>query len=254
MRSLLSVCARSGASAVDYILPGDDAAVVAELERRAKSGVKISPYNVSLAMKSALAMGVPWGSFPPPSSLKTSPWFSTLTPEQRDALSFSLHYFPKPLLLRDCGQSLSRVRLSTIEDKTGFHLAPTMMPKQLCMVFDQVQPPRLLLGREALWLQGFPIGDAAVARLLGTEAETFTSDIAGNMVSTPVLLALVMASISSLSWRCTDASATELRATVAVECDAAMGSFALCAGTAPPPPQGSNRIGILKRFKQARLS
>ena len=48
-----------------------------------------------------------------------------------------------------------------------------MMPKQLCMVFDQVQQPRLLLGREALWMQGFPIGDEDAAILLDKELEQF---------------------------------------------------------------------------------
>ena len=249
MRTLLGVCARSSVCAADYILPAADAAVNRELERRAKGGNKTVPYNVSLAMKSASSLGVPWGAFPPPPYLVGSPWFSTLTPEQRDSLCFSLRYLPKPLLLRDCGQSLARVRTSTI-DETGFHLAPTMMPKQLCMVFDQVQPPRVLLGREALWMHGFPIGDEDIAPLLDKESEAFLADLAGNMVPLPVALALIMASIAALSWRSTDASATQLSATDTVECETALDSFALCAGTSQPASSASRRLGLLKRLRK----
>ena len=254
MRSLLGVCPRRCASAADYILPQYDTAVERELQRRVAKGAKNVPYNIGNAMKAASGLGVKWGTFPPQQALAQSPWYMTLTAEQRDALCFSLHYHPNPLLLRDCGQSLNRVRVSTIDVKKN-HLAPTMMPKQLCMVFDQVQPPRLLLGRESLWVQGFPIGDEDVSHILDTVSEAHLADLAGNMVSTPVFLGLVMASIAALPWRSTEASATELSATLKGENENAMDSFALCAGLPlpPPPPQQSSAGGpLLRRFKAAR--
>ena len=150
---------------------------------------------------------------------------------------------------------------STIDDVFGIHVAPTMMPKQLCMVFDQVQQPRLLLGRESLWLQGFPIADPIVEVILNSEQEGFLNDLAGNMISTPVMLSLIMTSIASLSWR-TSAPAHELselsEIVARVEQDAAYESFALCAGTTPPPapspsPSGL-RSGILKRYRKSNSS
>ena len=69
------------------------------------------------------------------------------------------------------------------------------------MLFDEDETPRLLLGREALWLQGFPILEKSVAPVLEGESESFLTDLAGNMVSTPVLLALVLSTMSALSWR-----------------------------------------------------
>ena len=151
------------------------------------------------AMSTASGLGVPWGTFPPPAVLKKSAWFATLTPEQQDALAFSLHQMPTNLLLRDCRNSLGRVRVSTRD--SGKHRAQTMMPSQCLIVFDGVQPPRCLLGREALTFQGFPVDHDRIQSIIKDFTEQFLQDLAGNMVATPVLLALAAATISSLTWR-----------------------------------------------------
>ena len=39
----------------------------------------------------------------------------------------------------------------------GHHVINTVVPNQLPMVFLEERPRRFMLGREALWLQGFPI-------------------------------------------------------------------------------------------------
>ena len=104
-------------------------------------------------------------------------------------------------MLRDCSQSLGRTRVSVFDEATDRHIAPTVTPGQLMMLFDGDETPRILLGREALWLQGFPILEESMANLLDSESESFLTDLAGNMVSTPVLLALLLSTISALSWR-----------------------------------------------------
>ena len=203
-------------------------------------------------MNTASGLGVPWGTFPPPAVLKESAWFATLTPEQQDALAFSIHQTPGKLLLRDCRNTLGRVRVSTFD--SGKHRAQTMVPSQCLIVFDGVQPPRCLLGREAMVLQGFPVDDERIQGVIEEFPESFLQDLAGNMVATPVLLALAAASVSSLTWRRT--CTTDV--TIAVkeeEVADAWGAFQLCLGTGSaavedeaPRPQ---RIGRL--MKRQRL-
>ena len=77
------------------------------------------------------------------------------------------------------------------------------MPNQLVFIFYDNLEPRILLGRESLALQGFPID---VLDKMGTSPnkdylkEALLGDLAGNMVSTPVMLATVMATMAAVSW------------------------------------------------------
>ena len=92
LRSLIKVGERTPQCATKAILPEDDVSVLSELARRQEHTrkAKRSPYNMKTAMNTASGLSVPWGTFPPPADLKESVWFATLTPEQQDALSFSL--------------------------------------------------------------------------------------------------------------------------------------------------------------------
>ena len=86
----------------------------------------------------------------------------------------------------------------------------TVMPGQLMYVFNGELIPRQVLGREALALQGFPIDrldEPAVREFIKEKedneiasTEPFFGDIAGNMVSTPVMLAIVMSTLVAVSW------------------------------------------------------
>ena len=85
----------------------------------------------------------------------------------------------------------------------GRVISGTIMPKQVMFIFDGDKVPRLILGRECLLLQGFPISlkmleNPASAR--ETYSENFLGDLAGNMVSTPVMLAAVMSTMAAVSW------------------------------------------------------
>ena len=227
LRSLIKVCERTPECATKAILPEGNENVLSELVRRQRytASSKRSPYNMKTAMNTATSWNVPWGTFPPPAALKNSAWFATLTPEQQDALAFSFHQTPGRLLLRDCRNTLGRVRLSTCD--SGKHRAQTMVPSQCLIVFDGVQPPRCLLGREALLLQGFPVDDERIQGVIEDFAESFLQDLAGNMVTTPVMLALAAASVSSLTWRRT--CTTDVTTAVKEEDVAnAWGAFQLC--------------------------
>ena len=108
---------------------------------------------------------------------------------------------PGPCLLRDVSQSLGLTRLSSYSKEDGKHCASTVLPNQMLIVFATGQPLRLLLGREALVLQGFPSQNKSLSELTSETSETAMANIAGNMVSTTIMLAVAMAAISSVSWR-----------------------------------------------------
>ena len=137
--------------------------------------------------------------------MKSDAWFQTLTVQQQDAVCFSLKVRPAPVLFRDVSQSLDQARVSTTRFAEGregpIHCAATVLPAQLMMVFAPDQPFRFLLGREALVLQGFPSQDPTLSELIESFSEIQMADLAGNMVSTPVTLALAMAAISAVSWK-----------------------------------------------------
>ena len=257
MRSLIKVGERTPECATKAILPEKDENVLSELVRRQEHTRKSkrSPYNMKTAMNTASGLGVAWGTFPPPAQLRESAWFATLTPEQQDALSFSFHQTPGKLLLRDCRNTLGRVRVSTFD--SGKHRAQTMVPSQCLIVFDGVQPPRCLLGREALVLQGFPVDDERIQGVIKDFSESFLQDLAGNMVAMPVLLALAAASVSSLTWR--GRSTTDVTRAVKEEDVAnAWDAFQLCLGTgsaavvAPAVPQQHANALSLRRLGAKR--
>jgi hypothetical protein len=130
---------------------------------------------------------------------------------QHDMASISLRtHSAANHLLRDIGQSLARVRRSSIED--GIHIAPAILPTQLMLITgsaDGVEKPeqvRLLLGEEALIFQGFPTAllynhPSFVPLYPNAMSNANMVDIAGNMVTLPILLALVLAAFSSVTWR-----------------------------------------------------
>ena len=112
--------------------------------------------------------------------------------------NLSMNTNTEPVLLRDIGQSSGRIRESTITD-TGKHLAFTMTPKQLAVTCCRGKAPRLLLGEEALLFQGYPT--AAVPDLVEETPQHVLADLAGNAVSVPVLLALLMSVVVAVDWR-----------------------------------------------------
>ena len=67
------------------------------------------------------------------------------------------------------------------------------------MLSKEAEKPRLLLGEEAMVLQGFPI--AAVSDLVERTSNHVMADLAGNMVAVPVLLALLMSAVACVHWR-----------------------------------------------------
>ena len=78
-------------------------------------------------------------------------------------------------------------------------IANTCLPQQALMIIDGEREPRLVLGRESLWLRGFPIDviDDMKGEFL---KEPLFTDLAGNMVSTPIFLAMAQSIMAAVSW------------------------------------------------------
>ena len=210
-----------------------------ELKRRTEAGRKMTSYNVAAASKIVAGLGVSWSKVcDVPANLNQSDWFHTLTPEQRDAASFSVHFQGPDALLHDLSQSLGRERVSVFDEEIQLHLAPTMTPGQVIIACNEEESPRLLLGREASWLSGCPILQKN-SRHLELRERVFFTDLAGNMISTPVLLALLLSTISALSWREGAPAASTIAECIAL----AESSLALCRRTASKPKsQGVFRL------------
>ena len=68
------------------------------------------------------------------------------------------------------------------------------------MVFDGLKEPRLLLGQENLLLQGFPINILPNLPNPKCFSEHLLMDLAGNMCTTTVLLAVTMSIMAAASW------------------------------------------------------
>ena len=113
----------------------------------------------------------------------------------------------------------------------------------MMMLFNGDESPRLLLGREALWLHGFPIFEESIKPLLDNESEAFLTDLAGNMVSTPVLLALLMSTISSLSWREEESPATTIDCRKLAE-----SSLALCGARKTTERSSKGMLRLLREL------
>ena len=199
LRSLIMVCQRLPPCASEILYSANDAAVLNNLKHRQLSLQKSynSCYSVDKAITTSIASGVSWSAIQSPEFLKSSPWFPTLTPQQRHVAAFSLATDTASVLLRDISYSSGKARLSTTCSE-GRNVSFTVTPKQVVLVFKEADPPRVLLAEEALLLQGFPV--AAVSDLVAQTSNAALADLAGNMVSVPVMLALLVASVACVEW------------------------------------------------------
>ena len=204
LRSLIKVCQRQAPCASKLMLEADHPRVRQELERRQEqeaSGQKQKrSYAVGTAIMAQAAKGTSWSAATGrvPAVLKDSPWFWTLSSQQQKLAALSVSEDPSPLLIRDIGQSSTRIRTSTITED-GRHRSMTVTPAQLGLLSCPGETPRLMLGEEAMLLQGYPT--AAVPDLVAATSNHQLAILAGNAVSVPVLLALMMASVAAVDWR-----------------------------------------------------
>ena len=227
--NMVASCLRSPPCAKDLLLNPASGEVADFLEERkekcAKATAKTSKPSGNWTeqhMKFAEAEGLRWGQ-PYPEELKLNEWFETLTCREQDVLALSRAQAPDAGF-RNVSQSLGRVHTASWCKDTKKHIAPTMLPGQL-LFLELTQPPRLMLGQEALLFQGFPAPKflslveregidvyecSAAARTSVRKrsgpgrkwlTESLMTDLAGNAMALPVLLAIVQSAVASLLFR-----------------------------------------------------
>lgn len=201
MAKLVRVCHRSPPSFVDCLLPDDAQAVPAELARRLAAGAGSQQCSADQSwskqmLKEYRAVGLRYGVHSADTRSLTSPWYQILSPRERGALAYSQAVTPGRAA-RNVGMSVHRVACSHDEGH-GVHIAPTMLPnQQLWIDAPRLKHPRILLGWEALAFQGFPLGRRPD---LMAFSDGLMQELAGNAMSLPVVLALLMATLVAVPW------------------------------------------------------
>ena len=199
LRSLITVGQRTPPCAAQVLYAGSDKRVLDRLRQLQSQPLNCRKkcYAAGSAVISSAANGVSWSAIESPEIMKLNPWFLTLSPLQYKVCAYSLRTDPTPALFRDISQSLQRTRSSikTIYDR---HLSFTVTPKQVVVVFKDDEAPRLLLGEEMLLLHGFPV--SAVSDLVNRTENQVLADLAGNMVSSLIMLILLMSSVACVEW------------------------------------------------------
>lgn len=245
-RQFLSSCMREGPSLETQLLAPDHPAVLAELQSREdkKKAEDPTPGAASSAqwpeqhMKFAAERGVLWCQ-KAPEHLRNNAWYHTLTSREKNALPLLQHqHSSESAMIRDLSQSIYRANSVTrLEHR---HVGPTLLSRQTLWAEPRLfgREARVLLGREALRFQGFPVmcfleelavwkeqqeserskgtlsGNNAANRTRSGSQETLPAgfpsenlmwDLAGNGMSLPVLMGVVQSAISCLPWRTSEA-------------------------------------------------
>ena len=196
-RAFLQVTQRMPPCANDLLLPDSDPCVEAELQRRLSKPVRKSKYDVKKYQQMFGSHGLRWGETRPPKEVGDSPWWPTLSAEQQDSCIFSLATDSSECLMRDLLWSIGKVRTSSCSPSG--HVSFTVIPKQVVMVFPDDGNPRLQLGREAMLLQGFPLPKPGSP--IASVKESMWHELAGNMVTLPCCLNILMSIVAALDWR-----------------------------------------------------
>ena len=218
VRMMLELCQRKCPLAVDVLLPDGDAAVCRELglslsEEHGNSQKK--PPNREWCVKHAKAYALLGRRMQDPSpipSTATSRWFESLTEAQKSTLLYWQHKTvcstpagcpddeapgPASKFMTDIFHPhLGKERVSVHYEGVG-EISPCIMPQQLVWLNFRDREPRLMLGKESMILQGWPIESVDLPLWADTR---FLQDLAGCGTALPVLLALVMSTLSALTF------------------------------------------------------
>lgn len=209
-RKRLQLCERQAPCATQLLYADDHPAIEAALNSRLKIGRANSRYNVGDVAATFKEHMLRYGEVEIPQFMSDSPWFGTFTNNMQQVVALSLTLSgADTVLARDISQSIRRFRhskkvngfgpLSANADGGLKHVMFTMMPEQQVLLTFESRPPRMLIGRESMLMQGFPL--AKVQKLVETTEECVMMQLAGNMMATPVLLALLMSMFDCLVWK-----------------------------------------------------
>ena len=215
IRVLVNMCTRTAPCASEVLLDGNHPAVIAELHRRkstCRDGAGLG-FNVSSAIAAYRQAGLTWGNVKLDPVHTDSPWFEPLSNGTKTALLYSVSTQPDRMV-RDIGQSLSRIRYSsTIEDpnKPGCvkHRLSCQMPNQIPWITTSGHAPRVMIGRESMMAQGFPVALPGLENLIQNTSENTMASLGGNAMASPVVMALTQAVFASIPWNGTTTAYTD---------------------------------------------
>ena len=244
MQGHLAMCLRTPPCLSEVLCkPGADC-IEAELAARISTGSRQGGYHVAstVSMFQGLGIGQRWGQQGQaslPDALKQSDWFPTLPPGQRSALLFSFAENAGVVMMRDISQSCGRIRYSNYDEITGRHVACTQMPQQIVWLHQPDSPEapdRLMLGRESMTIQGFPL--ANFQSLVAKTSENTMGALGGNMMASGVLLAILQSLFAVIPW-----SGAESAVVGCSDINDALGIFMHAIGEAPAPASGAAEDG-----------
>jgi len=206
------------------MLPDDAEVCIQELTRReankteqGRSGKKQKTKWPDLHRSEFEKKGLRWGDpkdMYPGSDVSGSPWYQVLPQREKEALTYGLKVIGRDKTI-DTSQSLTRLQFSKKCD--GIDVLPTICPKMNLFVpfpvpSNDVMYPRPMLGRELLFLQGYPCDELFdeqvenfVARLAkerrhAHDVEPVLADLAGNMFPGTVVQALMLSTFLAMPW------------------------------------------------------
>ena len=229
---LLQDCKRACPPARDLLLPDEDFALQAELLAMLEKPERMAekPTWQLDHMKEYDKVYARWGAGSPCPATRNSPWLPILNAYQRSVLALNQHKVlaktvrlytasgqdstacgqqptdsvqdlrPIPVLMIDVRPSLSRLSTSTHDEYCAQEIAPCIVPDQ--KLWLHIETPRPLIGREAMFFQGWPISLVELDKPWITDSLLY--GLAGNAVACPVMLAILMATISAISITDTD--------------------------------------------------
>ena len=217
-KSILDIARCKPPGLEDCLNSADDEAVVISLRHRQEQPrAKLEASTAKSHMKIFQDAHLRWGHAQCRKLTMASPWFSTLSEREVDVLVFwqhkkaELYKTSTGLLCADIGQSIERVRsLAASEDNINY--LPTILPGSKLWLSatdsfakkqrDAGQPfvERLLIGEEALRLQGFHTHKYPHLRAKQENSQSFMLDMAGNMFSGSVILSVLAAHVIATKW------------------------------------------------------
>ena len=144
--ALLKVCERKPECASKFLLADDDPHVLRELDRALKEALERK--DAGYALQRPLTS-------PAPPLLKSSPWFSTLTKPQQDALCSILREQPGNHFFRDIRPGFGKTRVSS-RGVNGEVIASACTREQKLMIFFDADAPTAALGPPGSGLDATP--------------------------------------------------------------------------------------------------
>ncbi len=176
-----------------FLLPSGHERLVRELERK-KEAVQSEKHTTSFVefhQSFFRSKGMCWSKLNVPEEVSQSPWFALCPRREKDVLAYALASTPEMITV-DISARLDRASVSTslplqcLTASSKLYLWKAPMGSGDAMVFN-----RLLLGWEALAMQGYP---PRILEALQDSAPTDTQmcDLAGNAFSATSILAVLL--------------------------------------------------------------